>query len=185
MQKTVVSIKNPTHEGTGFNVSPDGLIITNYHVVKDAPSVTITFYDGKMFSAKEWTPLPEIDIALIKINGKDLPTIQLEEDGLVSAGDTVTIIGNPLGFQRVITRGKITSLSSVEEIDSPVLTIEGTIYQGSSGSPVTNENNKVIGVIFATLRNDDIENKDNIIGLAIPASQIVKHIKKVLENSST
>ena len=172
-QKTIVRIKSNTREGTGFNISPDGLIITNYHVVKDAPSVTITFSNGKMFSAKEWTSSPEKDLAFIKIKGKDLPALRFEEDNPAAVGDMVTIIGNPLGFQRVVTQGEVISISSmVKGIDVPVLTIKGTIHPGSSGSPVINDNNRVVGVIFATLTPENSENKEDINGLAIPVYEI-------------
>ncbi len=156
--------------GTGFNIRPKGLIITNYHVVKDAIEILVTFPGNSAFRTNKWYGDPELDLAIISLKGDGLPTVKLERGYHPVKDEEVTIIGNPLGFSKIAVQGKIEGLARVNSITKPVMVIDAPIYSGSSGSPVFNQNGNVIGVVFATLRDSKDEGQGK--GLAIPISYI-------------
>ena len=167
MQKAVVEIRTHDKKGTGFNIDHQGTIITNYHVVEGKSSVNINFSNGKVFTESSRLNFPEIDISIININGADLPYLTPDFYATLSIGDVVTIIGNPLGIPRIVTKGEIVGTTVLKNWKKPVLMIKGTIHHGSSGSPVINEEGNVFAVIFGTF-----DNNDTIIGAAVPIEYI-------------
>lgn len=166
LRSAVVSIEGTNGSGTGFNIQADGLIVTNRHVVEDSLSFMITFGDGQAttFVSDEWLAIPNVDLALIDIDGTDLPYVSLsQEDALV--GDSVIFIGNPLGFDWTISQATVEGLYALDE-ETSALVLDGPIRPGSSGSPVFNEQAQVTAVIFASFT--DYPDK----GLALPISYI-------------
>ncbi|MBS3968737.1 MAG: trypsin-like peptidase domain-containing protein [Clostridia bacterium] len=174
LRESVVVVNAMGRQGTGFNISPTGLIITNHHVIRDSRIVYVNFIDGDIYHVKEIESFPEIDIAILKVDGENIPAIDLETKSSPQAGDEILIIGNPLGFTRIINKGQITGTTSLKGWDSEVFMIEGAIHKGSSGSPVFNVEGKVVAVVFATLRSN-LDN-DKVIGLAVP----IKHLLEKL-----
>ena len=166
--------------GTGFNIRPEGLIVTNYHVVKDAIEILVTFPKQVSFRTNKWYGDPKLDLAILSLEGENLPIVKLEQDHHPVKDEEVTIIGNPLGFSKIAVHGRIEGLANVNNITKPVMVIEAPIYSGSSGSPVFNQNGNVIGVVFATLRDSQDAEKDK--GLAIPISYIRPLLKKLNQN---
>ena len=166
--------------GTGFNIRPEGLIVTNYHVVKDAIEILVTFPRQVSFRTNKWYGDPKLDLAILSLEGENLPIVKLEQDHHPVKDEEVTIIGNPLGFSKIAVHGRIEGLANVNSITKPVMVIEAPIYSGSSGSPVFNQNGNVIGVVFATLRDSQDAEKDK--GLAIPISYIRPLLKKLNQN---
>jgi len=166
--------------GTGFNIRPEGLIVTNYHVVKDAIEILVTFPRQVSFRTNKWYGDPKLDLAILSLEGENLPIVKLEQDHHPVKDEEVTIIGNPLGFSKIAVHGRIEGLANVNNITKPVMVIEAPIYSGSSGSPVFNQNGNVIGVVFATLRDSQDAEKDK--GLAIPISYIRPLLKKLNQN---
>ena len=166
--------------GTGFNIRPEGLIVTNYHVVKDAIEILVTFPKQVSFRTNKWYGDPKLDLAILSLEGENLPIVKLEQDHHPVKDEEVTIIGNPLGFSKIAVHGRIEGLANVNSITKPVMVIEAPIYSGSSGSPVFNQNGNVIGVVFATLRDSQDAEKDK--GLAIPISYIRPLLKKLNQN---
>jgi len=158
---------NKVHSGTGFNVAPTGTIITNQHIVDNAAAITITFSDGSKYYVNQYETVPGIDIAIIKIKGYDLPTIALNMRDRVKSGDIVTVIGNPLGFQKVAQRGEVGEYHKVTDNESLVFDIKLQANPGSSGSPVINEKAEVIGIVFASTATDT-NGKSEPRALAIP-----------------
>ena len=103
LEKAVVLIDTVEARGTGFNIDTGGLIVTNAHVVDQAKVIRVTFANGDIFSGSKWLSFPEVDLALIKISGKNLPKLDLAKASEGMTGSSVIIIGNPLGFPFVVS----------------------------------------------------------------------------------
>lgn len=169
-------VKNETsaagvYQGTGFNISPTGKIITNQHIVDTADSITVRFADGREFSSKQYEIIPNMDIAIIHLQTNDLPTVSLNTTDPIREGDLVTIIGNPLGYMSIAQRGQAGQFHKTEADRLLVFDINITVNPGNSGSPVINSQMQVVGVIFAGT-NMKINGKLESRALAIPVQSI-------------
>ena len=153
--------------GTGFNISPTGMIVTNQHIVANAGSITITFGDGTKYYSDHYEVISGVDIAIIRLAGKNLPTIELDRKSRVQSGDTVTIIGNPLGFEKVSQRGEVGEYHRLEVSQSLVYDIKLPVNPGSSGSPVINNQAQVVGIVFASTTLD-VDGQPEPRALAFP-----------------
>src|SRR5215207_8019781 len=140
--------------GTGFIVSKDGYILTNNHVVADADKVTVTLLDKRVFEAKVIGRDPSTDVAVIKIDGTNLPVTALGDDNNARVGQWVVAIGNPLGLDFTVTAGIIsakgrplTGLLGTRgyEITDYIQT-DAAINPGNSGGPLVNIRGEVIGI---------------------------------------
>ncbi|MDD2220701.1 MAG: serine protease [Clostridia bacterium] len=169
LQQAVVQIQGAASSGTGFNVAAEGVIITNAHVVDNDQSLLITFADGQSFAADEWELISGYDLAIIKITGQGLPFVPLAET-YFSQGEKVMFIGNPLGFNWTVAEGEVLEYLKLADNALPVLLLSGTVYPGSSGSPVFNAQGQVGAVVYAMLT--DQENT----GLAIPVQALQGYI---------
>src|SRR5687768_9588033 len=146
--------------GTGFIVSKDGYILTNNHVVADADKVTVTMLDKRVFEAKVVGRDPSTDVAVIKIDGTNLPTIALGDDNNARVGQWVVAIGNPLGLDFTVTAGIIsakgrslgTLLNTPYAIQDYIQT-DAAINPGNSGGPLVNIRGEVIGINSAIASN--------------------------------
>ncbi len=177
LQEAVVTIRNNQSGGTGFNISEEGLIITNEHVIRDGDNILVQFSSGESFRGDPVVVIPELDLAVLEVDGNELPTLTLGSSANISNEDQVLIIGNPLGISRVVKKGNIIGMGEVSGISEEVILIQGPIHKGSSGSPVFNENEEVIAVIFAVLVSEQTESEE-IVGLAIPIDLIKSKIEQ-------
>jgi S1-C subfamily serine protease len=131
--------------GTGFVVSPDGLFITNYHVIEEAARLQVSLLDGGT-----WTDVslvagdPASDLALMQLPARGLRHLTLGSDGGMEVGDKVYVMGNPLGMSGTFTDGMVSGKRPLEGVS--MLQISAPISPGSSGGPVMNERGEVIGV---------------------------------------
>jgi serine protease Do len=141
--------------GSGFIVRKDGYILTNNHVVQDAQKVTVTLLDRRIFPATVIGHDPSTDVALIKINGGDLPVAPLGTDSSVQVGDPVLAIGNPLGLDFTVTSGIISAKGRSGNLrglyQSPYaivdfLQTDAVINPGNSGGPLVDMQGRVIGI---------------------------------------
>jgi serine protease Do len=142
--------------GSGFIVSKDGYILTNNHVVEDFDRLNVTLTDHRVFKAKVVGRDPTTDVAVIKIEGKDLPTATLGNDESARVGEWVLAIGNPLGLDFTVTAGIVsakgrgsTELQGLNR-DAYAITdfiqTDAAINPGNSGGPLVNSRGEVIGI---------------------------------------
>ncbi|HON42119.1 MAG TPA: trypsin-like peptidase domain-containing protein [Bacillota bacterium] len=145
--------------GSGFIVSPDGHIVTNYHVIEGARKIEVTLTDGRKLRAQVIGGSKESDVAVIKINAKNLPTAQLGDSGKLRPGDWVVAIGNPYGFDHTVTAGIVSALGrSIDDGDGNTLATgdliqtDAAINKGNSGGPLINMQGEVIGINTAIIQ---------------------------------
>ena len=171
LKEAVVSIECAGRSGTGFNISPDGLIVTNAHVVSGGGYVTLFFPTGeqRVYITNDVMEIEGVDLALVDIDGENLPSVEMG-DYIPETDQKVIFIGNPLGYDWTISEGTVTGTTYVD--DTQVICINGPVHPGSSGSPVFDGESRVIGVIFAKLTQEDDK------GLAIPISKLTDHISE-------
>jgi len=135
--------------GTGFGVTEDGWILTNMHVVKDASSIKVTLENGQEYYAADYQQLKAYDIAAVKIKAQDLPCLNINQQFAAEPGDQLTIVGNPLGFMRIATRGPVLAVHKYQATDKGgMLEMAVAIRPGSSGSPMIDVNGEAVGIIF-------------------------------------
>ena len=165
--------------GTGFFVGSDGLIATNRHVVRDTEAnYTVIMNDGRRLEAKVVARDPIEDLALVRVPGKNFPSIQLGDSSNLQLGQRVIAIGNALGeFQNTISVGVISGLrrtvvASGEELRSLIQT-DAAINPGNSGGPLLNLEGRVIGINTAVAAG--AEN----IGFALPVHLLKKDITDI------
>lgn len=154
-KEAVVVVLTDDSKGTGFSISEEGQILTNYHVVDDNKSVIVGFPEAGRFKADVINTYPSIDLAILQVDEKDLPYLELAENPSYSFGDPITFIGNPLKFTGIANEGTLIDFYQLSDWEVPVMMMEAPVYRGNSGSPVLNEEGQVIGIVFATLDHDE------------------------------
>ena len=163
-QDSVVVVSAGNSKGTGFSISPEGTIITNNHVVEGEKVISIAFPEEGLFAAEVVATYPSIDLAVLQVDGVELPFLELAEATRFDSKERIHFIGNPLRFNGIANQGNIIGYTDLKNWDQQVLMLDAPIYRGNSGSPVINQHGKVIGVIFATLKHD----QHGKVGLAVP-----------------
>lgn len=163
--------------GSGFVVSRDGVVVTNYHVIEKASAVTATFFGGKKVPALGLLGAnPARDIAVIQLAGNDYPVLKLGDSTALQQGTSVVVLGSPKGFAGSLSQGIV---SAIREEGLPnrkyryfgrLIQITAPISHGSSGSPVLTSDGQVIGV--ATLVWGEAQN----LNFAVP----IEVAKKIL-----
>jgi serine protease Do len=135
-------------EGSGFIVSPDGYILTNAHVVSGASEVTVKTTDRREYTAKVVGVDERTDVAVVKIDGKNLPTVKIGDPSKLKPGEWVIAIGSPFGFENSVTAGVVsaTSRSMGSNNYSPFIQTDVAVNPGNSGGPLFNMNGEVVGI---------------------------------------
>ena len=135
-------------EGSGFIVSADGYILTNAHVVADADEVTVRTTDRREYTAKVVGLDKRTDVAVIKIEGKDLPVVRLGDPSKLRPGEWVLAIGSPFTFENSVTAGIVsaTGRSMPGEDLVPFIQTDVAVNPGNSGGPLFNLNGEVVGI---------------------------------------
>ena len=167
--------------GTGFFTASTGEVVTNFHVVEGASALMIKQLTGALFPVEGWLAFSqEQDFAVLKVNGKELPTVKLGALETVAVGQRVFALGSPLGMEQTFTDGMVSSIRDGEELDRPKLqkVIQHTapISPGNSGSPLFNSKGEVIGINTLFLRGGQNLN------FAIPIDYIKPHLGKTETN---
>lgn len=163
-KKSVVVLETGESRGTGFSISGDGTIITNHHVIEGETEVRAAYPEEGLFQAEVVETYPEIDLAVLDVEGTGLPHLPLAETAEFMPGEHIYFIGNPLRFQGIANEGEVIGYRNLQGWEEPVLMLDAPIYRGNSGSPVINEDGEVIAVVFATIDDDE----QGRVGLAVP-----------------
>ena len=135
-------------QGSGFIVSADGIILTNAHVVRDAREVTVKLTDRREFRAKVLGADPKTDVAVLKIDAKDLPVVVLGKPSDLKVGEWVAAIGSPYGFENTVTVGVVSAKGRSLPDDSyvPFIQTDVAVNPGNSGGPLFNARGEVVGI---------------------------------------
>jgi serine protease Do len=157
--------------GSGFIIDREGFILTNHHVIEKAERLTVTLADGRVFRGEVVGTDPDIDIALLKIDGRgqNLPEAPLGDSDDLRVGEWVCAIGNPLGYVHSVTVGVVSFIGRKlfdASLDDYIQT-DAAINFGNSGGPLINSRGQVIGI------NSAISSRSNNIGFAVPINQAV------------
>lgn len=175
--------------GSGFIISSDGEILTNYHVVEGAQTLTVSLYDGSQYSARVLGYEAESDVALLKIEASGLPCVNLGDSDTLVVGEEVAAIGNPLGeLTYSLTVGYVSSMDRDINTDgTPInmMQIDAAINPGNSGGPLFRMDGTVIGINTAkysgtTNSGTSIEG----IGFAIPINDVLDILDDLRENGA-
>lgn len=180
-------------EGSGVIIRPDGYIVTNDHVVAGFDKVTVVLNDGREFPGKV-TRAEDSDIALVKIEEKDLPTLPFADSAKVKLGQFAMAIGSPFGFENSVTIGHVSALNRQNQIADQHFALNGDsmpyrvytdliqtdapINMGNSGGPLINVDGQIIGI------NTSIYSRSggsNGIGFAIPSNQVRFIAERLIE----
>ncbi|MEH2384484.1 MAG: HhoA/HhoB/HtrA family serine endopeptidase [Nostoc sp.] len=160
--------------GSGFIINSSGQIVTNSHVVDGADRVTVTLKDGRTFDGKVLGEDPVTDVATIKIDAKNLPTLSVGNSDTLQPGEAVIAIGNPLGLNNTVTSGIISatgrSSSDIGASDKRVdyIQTDAAINPGNSGGPLLNTRGQVIAMNTAIIQGAQG------LGFAIPINTVQK-----------
>ncbi len=136
--------------GSGFIISADGYVLTNHHVIDGADTVTVKLSDRREFTAKVVGSDAQYDVALLKIDGKNLPTVRVGDSNTLKAGQWVVAIGSPFGLEHSVTAGIVSALGrntgGQEQRYVPFIQTDVAINQGNSGGPLLNTRGEVVGI---------------------------------------
>lgn len=130
--------------GSGFIVSEDGLIITNFHVVESSYQVEVKIGEEVFKGATLVRGIPNLDMAIIKIEAQNLPVLPIGDSDSLVNGQLVVVLGNPVGLERSVSNGIISAIRSKDNIK--MIQMTAPVSPGSSGGPVLNEYGEVIGI---------------------------------------
>jgi len=171
----------PIGSGSGILLTPDGYVLTNHHVVRDANRIQLTLMDGANLGAIPVGFDPPNDLALVRANGSGLPYASLGDSSSLRVGQLVIAIGNPLGFQSTVSTGVVSATGrAMRSLDGRLIenVIQHTapLNPGNSGGPLVDSRGRVVGVNTATIA------VAQGIGFAVP-SNMARHVVSQLLTS--
>jgi serine protease DegQ len=171
--------------GSGVLVSPEGVILTNHHVISGADDIDVALADGRKFKAKMIGSDPETDIAVLKIEAKELPTpITFGKIDSVHVGDAVLAIGNPFGVGQTVTSGIVSALGrdhvGINTFENFIQT-DAAINPGNSGGALIDTRGNLIGINTAIYSNNG---GSMGIGFAIPVNLAKQVMESIIKNGS-
>jgi serine protease Do len=167
--------------GSGFITRSDGLILTNAHVVDRANRVTVTLKDGRQFEGRVIGGDRQADVAVVKIQASNLPTVSIGNSDQVRPGEWAIAIGNPLGLDNTVTVGVISGTDRSgrafgARAGQGYIQTDAAINPGNSGGPLLNQRGQVIGINTAIIRGAQG------IGFAIPINQAQRIAQRIVAN---
>ncbi len=177
---SIVRIRTSLGRGSGFLLNSSGLVVTNEHVVESAFSVKVDFYDGATRIGRVLRRDPNLDAALVKIDGGaiDIPGLPICQTNAVRVGEEVVAIGNPLSLSNSVTRGIVSGFRGGHARN--LIQTDTAINPGNSGGPLLNQKGAVIGIVTEKVSSKGIEG----LGFALPIGEVLQRLK-VKINSPT
>ena len=176
-------------KGSGFIVTEDGYILTNYHVIEDSDAVTVAAYDGSEYDAKIVGYDESNDIAVLKIEGENLKAVTLGDSDELRVGDEVIAIGNPLGeLTFSMTKGYVSALNRSVQLSKnnsmKLIQTDCAINSGNSGGALFNMKGEVVGITNAKYSSSSTSSSASIegIGFAIPINTVGDIVASIIEN---
>ncbi len=174
--------------GSGFILTEDGYIVTNYHVVKDASSITVATYDNRSFPATVVGYDASSDVAVLKVDATGLTPVAVGDSGKLRVGDDVIAIGNPLGeLTFSLTHGVVSAMDREVTLSSDttmkLIQTDAAINSGNSGGALFNMYGEVVGITNAKYSSSSGSGSASIdnIGFAIPINQVKSIISSIIE----
>jgi serine protease Do len=168
--------------GSGVIISADGYIVTNNHVVDGADTVTVTFGDGRVLKARVVGRDPQTDIAVVKVDAKDLPAIKFAESANTEVGDRVLAIGNPFGIGETVTTGIVSAKGRRPNLGlayEDFIQTDAAINPGNSGGALVDIDGRLIGLNTAILsRSGGFQG----VGLAVPSDLVRGVVDNLVQN---
>lgn len=166
LSPAVVSISRVGGSGSGVVVRTDGVVLTNAHVVGNASTVEVRLADGRRIPGEVLGRDPTIDIAVVRVNARDLPAAPIGDSDELEAGQTAIAIGNPLGLERTVTTGVVSAVNRSPRgfgLDGLIQT-DAAISPGNSGGPLLDSRGRLIGINTAVIVGAGAEG----LGFAVP-----------------
>ncbi len=169
--------------GSGVIISSDGYIVTNNHVVENATSITVILNTGEEYTGKIVGKDPSTDLAVIKIDAKDLTFAQMGSSSSLRVGELAVAIGNPLGqeFAGTTTQGIISGLNRSVTVDNKTMNLiqtDAAINPGNSGGALVNEYGALIGINTVKISSETLEG----LGFAIPIDEVKPIVQELITN---
>ncbi len=175
--------KRQQSAGSGVIVdAEDGIVMTNYHVIKEADEVQVSLADGRSFEAKILGVDADLDIAILEVDGKDLVDVTIADSDVLEVGDFVVAIGNPFGLGQTVTTGVVSALGrtglGIEGYENFIQT-DASINPGNSGGALVNLAGELVGINTAIIAPSG----GNVgIGFAIPSNMAKASMEQILEH---
>ncbi len=174
--------------GSGFVITKDGYIVTNYHVIEDGSTVQVSFNDGTTYDAQIVGGDADYDVAVLKIDpgDKELKPVVIDTSGSLLVGDDIMTIGNPLGeLTFSLSDGRVSCLNREINVDGTpfnMIQISAPVNHGNSGGPLFNIYGEVVGIVSAKYGNSSSDSSVEGLGFAIPIEDVMDLIKDIMEN---
>ncbi|HEY9777285.1 MAG TPA: trypsin-like peptidase domain-containing protein [Planktothrix sp.] len=173
--------------GSGSIISPDGFILTNFHVIHGADKIKVSLYDGSTYPGQLVGDDPENDLAVLKINvpaGRKLSVITFGDSSELEVGRRVYAIGNPFGFDRTMSAGIVSSLGRTIKTENGrlikgIIQTDAAINPGNSGGPLLDSAGKMIGITTAIISPNNVKQNSGI-GLAIPVNTAKRIVPELI-----
>ena len=173
--------------GSGFILSSDGYILTNYHVVQDASNVEVTTYNGDTLQAQVIGGEPDYDIAVLKVSASGLQSAVLGNSDTLNVGDRVLAIGNPLGeLTFSLSGGMVSSVNRAINVSGTpfhMIQTDTSINPGNSGGPLLNTYGEVVGIVSAKYSSSNGKIVEGI-GFAIPINDVRAMVQDIIDSGS-
>ena len=181
--QVMVEVGNKMSLGTGVIFTEDGYILTNYHVVEGGSDCYIALDTGKSYQASYVAGDPVSDLAVLKVDGRGLPAAEFGESDLLTVGDKVYAIGNPLGYELwgTMTDGIVSAVDRDVQVDGRTMTLIQTnaaLNSGNSGGPLINEYGQVVGLNVIKMSSSYFSIEG--LGFAIPSATMDRVVDDLL-----
>lgn len=177
--KSVVTVRTDKSIGSGFIISPNGYIVTNFHVIADAKRLAIINYEREMMGAELVGFSALSDVAVIKIEGK-YPYLNLADSDELKVGSKVIAIGNPLGLSFSVTEGIVSAVKRIGPNNkAEYIQTDVSLNPGNSGGPLIDVKGRVVG-----MNNFKIGEAESL-GFALESNALKKYIDEILNNTQT